>query len=135
MPAAWNDRAEIRQCEPYVQGQTTYSTYAPAPRPGNTRTSWLTGAAAWSYWSATQYILGLQPEVDGLRIDPCIPSGWPGFKATRQFRGVVVEIEVINPDGVCRGVQSITLNGEPLADNLVPAGRLAAHNRVDVVLG
>jgi N,N'-diacetylchitobiose phosphorylase len=52
MPAAWNDRAEIRQCEPYVQGQTTYSTYS--PRPGNTRTAWLTGAAAWSYWSATQ---------------------------------------------------------------------------------
>ena len=65
-----------------MQGQTTYSTYS--PRPGNTRTSWLTGAAAWSYWSATQSILGLRPEVDGLRIDPCIPSAWPGFKATRQ---------------------------------------------------
>lgn len=133
MPAAWNDRAEIRQCEPYVQGQTTYSTYS--PRPGNTRTAWLTGAAAWSYWSATQSILGLRPEVDGLRIDPCIPSTWPGFQARRQFRGVVVEIEVRNPHGVCRGVRSITLNGEPLADNLVPAGRLVAHNWVEVVLG
>ncbi|MEZ4641175.1 MAG: hypothetical protein R3E31_00265 [Chloroflexota bacterium] len=64
MPAAYNDRAEIRQMEPYVQGQTTYSTYS--PRPGNTRTSWLTGAAAWAYYSATQYILGLRPEVAGL---------------------------------------------------------------------
>ena len=52
MPAAYNDRAEIRQSEPYVQAQTTYSTYS--PRAGNTRTSWLTGAAAWSYFSATQ---------------------------------------------------------------------------------
>ncbi len=84
MPAAYNDRAEIRQIEPYVQGQTTYSTYS--PRPGNTRTSWLTGAAAWAYYSATQYILGLRPELDGLRIDPCIPSTWSGFKATRRFR-------------------------------------------------
>jgi cellobiose phosphorylase len=116
-----------------VQGQTTYSTYS--PRPGNTRTSWLTGAAAWSYWSATQYILGLRPEVDGLRIDPCIPSTWPGFKATRQFRGQVVEIDVRNPDGVCRGVRSMTLNGEPLPDNLLPASRLADHNQVEVVLG
>jgi cellobiose phosphorylase len=116
-----------------VQGQTTYSTYS--PRPGNTRTSWLTGAAAWSYWSATQYVLGLRPELDGLRIDPCIPSTWPGFQATRQFRGQVVEIEVRNPDGICRGVKSITLNGEPLPDNLLPAGRLAGHNRVEVVLG
>jgi cellobiose phosphorylase len=73
--------------------------------------------------------------VDGLRIDPCIPSSWPGFKATRQFRGAVVEIDVRNPDGVCRGVRSIALNGEPLPDNLLPAGRLAAHNRVEVVLG
>jgi N,N'-diacetylchitobiose phosphorylase len=133
MPAAWNDRAEIRQCEPYVQGQTTYSTYS--PRPGNTRTAWLTGAAAWSYWSATQSILGLRPEVDGLRIDPCIPSAWPGFKATRQFRGIIVEIEVRNPNRVCRGVKSLTLNGEALRDNLLPAGRLAAYNRAEVVLG
>jgi len=133
MPAAYNECAEIRQMEPYVQGQTTYSTYS--PRPGNTRTSWLTGAAAWAYYSATQYILGLRPEVDGLRIDPCIPHDWPGFSATRRFRDRTIEITVTNPHGVCRGVQSITLNGERLADNLVPAERLAEHNRVEVVLG
>lgn len=133
MPAAYNGRAEIRQMEPYVQGQTTYSTFS--PRPGNTRTSWLTGAAAWAYYSATQYILGIRPEVDGLRIDPCIPADWPGFTASRRFRGHTIDIVVTNPSGVCQGVQSITLNGEPLADNLVPAARLAGANRVEVVLG
>ena len=133
MPAAYNDRAELRQSEPYVQGQTTYSTFS--PRAGNTRTSWLTGAAAWAYFSATQYILGIRPEVDGLRIDPCIPSAWPGFKATRRFRGQTVEIEVKNPNGVCRGVKSLTLNGEPLPGNFVPADRLGKENLVEVVLG
>jgi len=133
MPAAYNDRAEIRQIEPYVQGQTTYSVYA--PRPGNTRTSWLTGAAAWAYFSATQYILGLRPELDGLRIDPCIPSTWNGFRATRRFRGRTIEITVENPQGVCRGVQSLTLNGETLSGNLVPVDRLEEQNRVEVVLG
>jgi N,N'-diacetylchitobiose phosphorylase len=133
MPAAYNDRAEIRQIEPYVQGQTTYSTYA--PRPGNARTSWLTGAAAWAYFSATQYILGLRPELDGLRIDPCIPSNWEGYRATRRFRGRTIEIEVTNPRGVCRGVESLTLNGELLPANLIPAGRLESHNWVEVVLG
>ncbi len=133
MPAAYNGRAEIRQMEPYVQGQTTYSIFS--PRPGNTRTSWLTGAAAWAYYSATQYILGIRPEVDGLRIDPCIPADWPGFTASRRFRGHSIDIVVTNPAGVCQGVQSITLNGEPLADNLVPAARLAGTNRVEVVLG
>ena len=133
MPAAYNDRAELRQSEPYVQGQTTYSTFS--PRAGNTRTSWLTGAAAWAYFSATQYILGIRPEVDGLRIDPCIPSAWPGFKATRRFRGRTVEIEVKNPNGICRGVKSLTLNGKPLPGNLVPADRLGEKNLVEVVLG
>ncbi|MBN2387783.1 MAG: hypothetical protein JXB85_12265 [Anaerolineales bacterium] len=133
MPAAYNERAEIRQMEPYVQGQTTYSIYS--PRPGNCRTAWLTGAAAWSYYSATQCILGLRPEVDGLRIDPCIPSRWPGFKAVRRFRGQTLRIEVRNPDGVCRGVTSLHLNGQLLDGNLVPAEQLEEQNSIEVVLG
>jgi len=133
MPAAYNDRAEIRQLEPYVQGQTTYSTFS--PRPGNTRTSWLTGAAAWAYYSATQYVLGIRPELGGLRLDPCIPSGWNGFKAQRRFRGKTVEIEVKNPNGVCRGVRSVTLNGEVLHNNLLPAEMLGEKNVVEVILG
>ena len=133
MPAAYNDRAEIRQCEPYVQGQTTYSTFS--PRAGNTRVSWLTGAAAWSYFSATQYILGLRPELAGLRIDPCIPSDWPGFIARRRFRGMMVDITVKNPDGICRGVKSLTLNGDALPGNFIPADKLQKNNQVEVTLG
>ena len=133
MPAAYNDRAEIRQSEPYVQGQTTYSTFS--PRAGNTRTSWLTGAAPWAYYSATQYLLGIRPELGGLRIDPCIPSTWDGFKATRQFRGKTVNIDVKNPNGVCQGVKSISLNGESLSDGFVPVDRLSDINNVEVVLG
>jgi cellobiose phosphorylase len=133
MPAAYNERAEIRQLEPYVQGQTTYSTFS--PRPGNTRVSWLTGAAAWAYYSGTQYVLGIRPEVDGLRIDPCIPSDWDGFKATRRFRGKSVEILVSNPGHVCQGVKSMTLNSERIEGNLISAELLSETNRVEVVLG
>jgi len=133
MPAAYNDRAEIRQIEPYVQGQTTYSPFS--PRAGTARTAWLTGAAAWAYVSAGQYILGLRPEMDGLRIDPCIPKSWNGFTATRRFRRATLEIVVRNPNGICRGVESISLNGDRLKDNLVPADSLRATNRIDVVLG
>lgn len=133
MPAAYNEHAEIRQLEPYVQGQTTYSTFS--PRAGNCRTSWLTGAAAWGYYSATQYILGIRPELAGLRIEPCIPSKWDGFTATRRFRGKIVQIEVENPQHVCGGVASVTLNGEPLEDNLIPADMLGDENQVAVVLG
>lgn len=133
MPAAYNDRAEIRQSEPYVQGQTTYSTFS--PRAGNTRTSWLTGAAPWAYYSATQYLLGIRPELGGLRIDPCIPSHWQGFTATRQFRGKTINITVKNPDGVCKGVKSLTLNGQVLSDGFVPVDDLTDTNSVEVILG
>jgi N,N'-diacetylchitobiose phosphorylase len=133
MPAAYNTCAEIRQSEPYVQGQTTYSTYS--PRAGNTRTSWLTGAAAWSYFSATQYILGLKPELDGLRIDPCIPSAWSGFSAARKFRGSLMRITVHNPEGVCKGVVKMTVDGREIPGNLVPVDLPAGEHQVEVWLG
>ncbi len=133
MPAAYNDRAEVRGAEPYVQAQTTYSAYS--PRAGAARTSWLTGAAAWAYYSATQYILGIRPELGGLRIDPCIPSAWPGFTAERVFRGKRIRIEVRNPEGVCRGVRRITLNGEPIEGNLLPIERLKDRNEAVVEMG
>jgi cellobiose phosphorylase len=133
MPAAYNTRAEIRQCEPYVQAQTTYSTYS--PRAGNSRTAWLTGAAAWAYFSASQYILGLRAETDGLRIDPCIPSEWKGFSALRRFRGRMLRITVHNPDGVCKGVVKMAVNGKEIPGNLVPVDLAGDEQDVDVWLG
>lgn len=133
LPAAWNDRAEIRQMEPYVQGQTTYSIFS--PRPGNARTSWLSGAATWCYYSLTQYILGIRPDYDGLLIDPCVPSDWKGFKAERRFRGKKIHIEVKNPSGVQKGIRELTLNGEKLSGNLVPASKLKDENFVIAVMG
>ncbi len=113
MPAAYNDRAEVRQIEPYVQGQTTYSRFS--PRAGNCRTPWLTGAAAWAYFSATQAILGIRPELEGLRIDPRLPSAWPGFRATRRFRGCEYRIEVRRT-----GRRRMLVDGAEIDGSLVP---------------
>ena len=132
MPSAYNDHAEIRRSEPYVLGQTTYSE---SPRAGVCCTSWLTGAATWAYFSASQAILGIQPQVNGLRIDPCIPHDWPGFTAMRRFRGKEIDITVKNPAGVCKGVAALKLNGKVLPGNLLPVEQLADHNQVEVILG
>ncbi len=133
MPSAFNSHAEVRQSEPYVHAQTTYSIFS--PRAGNTRTSWLTGAAAWSYFSATHYVLGIQPEVNGLRIDPCIPAAWDGFEAKRVFRGKTWHIVVRNPEHVCRGVTRILVDGVAIKDNPVPADLPGSEHRVEVWLG
>jgi cellobiose phosphorylase len=133
LPAAWNARAEAREIEPYVYCQFTH---APTSlRAGASRVPWLSGSASWSYYAATQYILGIRPEYDGLRIDPCIPKFWTGFKVTRRYRGKTLRIEVSNPNGVEKGVKAITLNGTPSADNLIPPDTLGAENRVVVVMG
>jgi N,N'-diacetylchitobiose phosphorylase len=133
LPAAYNTKAEVRQIEPYVYCQFTHSKYS--PRAGASRIPWLSGSATWSFFAATQYILGLRPEYDGFTIDPCIPSGWKGFKATRTFRGKRLNVEVTNPAGVQSGVKKLILNGEPLAGGFIPAEKLLADNQVSVELG
>lgn len=132
MPAAYNTRAEVRDTEPYVHTQTTYATCN--PHAGKSRVSWLTGTTSWSYHSAVQYILGIRPELDGLRIDPCIPSSWPEFEVSREFRGVRLNIRIKNPNGVCRGVKKLKLANKTIEGNLLPLSELAGAGTVDVVL-
>lgn len=133
MPAAYNDRAELRQIEPYVHCQMTYSRYN--VNEGAARTPWLTGTASWSYYAATHWILGVRPEVEGLRIAPCIPKHWPGFKMTRTFRGKKVRIEVQNPSGVNRGLKSLTIDGQPVTGEVIPAEKIRHNSRIIAVLG
>ena len=96
---------------------------------------WLSGTASWAHYTAAQHILGVRPEVEGLRIDPCIPRNWPGFTVHRKFRGRSVEIEVRNPDGVSRGVRRLTVDGIALPGNLVPLEKLAEGSKIVAVLG
>ena len=133
LPAAMNDKAEIRGIEPYVYSQYTHSIYS--GRYGASRVPWLTGAASWAYYAATQYILGIQPDYDGLRIDPCIPSTWKEFTASRRFRNRTVSLKVINRAGVQRGVKRILLNGEAIDGNLIPVSRLKRQNDLVVEMG
>lgn len=133
LPAAYNDRAEVRQSEPYVIGQTTYSTYS--KRPGNTRVSWLSGAATWNYYSITQYMLGIRPQYDGLLVDPCIKHDWDSFSVERRWRNMNISIEVKNPSHVCHGIESLEADGKKLDSALVPADLLHDGSRIVAVMG
>ncbi|HVU23410.1 MAG TPA: glycosyl hydrolase family 65 protein [Opitutus sp.] len=133
MPAAYNTRAELREIEPYVHCQTTYATCN--RNAGKSRVPWLSGTASWSHHAALQWILGVRPEIDGLRIDPCIPKAWPGFTVERVFRGRKLKIEVKNPHGVSRGVASLRVGRRQLAGNLAPLEHLADGTRIVAILG
>jgi cellobiose phosphorylase len=132
-PATKEDRIETYRNEPYVYSQMIAGRDAAVP--GEARNSWLTGTAAWSFVVAAQGILGVKPDYDGLRIDPCVPQGWESFRVTRRFRGVVYEITVLNPDRVCGGVQAMRVDGRSVPGNLIPLSSGAGPVQVEVVLG
>ena len=52
---------------------------------GEAKNSWLTGTAAWTFLNVSQAILGIQPDYDGLVVDPCIPSELSGYTITSPF--------------------------------------------------
>ncbi len=133
MPAAYNTKAEIRQIEPYVNCQFTHSKHS--PRFGASRLPWLTGAAAWSYYAATQYILGVQPDYNGLKIDPCIPSSWKEYQVTRKFRNKNLTITVKNDNGVQKGVRKILLNGNEIKGQFIQIDDMKENNDIIVLMG
>ncbi len=133
MPAAYNTKAEIRQIEPYVYCQYTHSKYS--PRYGASRLPWLSGSATWAYYTAIQYILGIQTDYEGLRIDPCIPSVWKEFSVSRDFRKKKLNIKVQNDSGVQKGVKKIIVNGKEIKGNFIPFNGMKEENTVLVQMG
>ena len=133
MPSAYNTRAEVREIEPYVHCQTTYATCN--RNAGKSATPWLSGTASWSHHTAIQWILGVRPEIDGLRIDPCIPNTWPGFSMTRVFRGLTLKITVKNPRGVNKGVKTLRIDGKVITGDCAPLHLLKDGSRIVAELG
>ena len=132
-PAYIEDISEIHRTEPYVYSQMIAGKDAPGF--GEGKNSWLTGTAAWTFLSVSQAILGVQPTLDGLRIDPCVPSALKGFTVSRRYRGALYEITVENPDSVQKGVRSVTMNGTAITGNVLPVQPAGARVAVTVRMG
>ena len=134
-PAFCEDISELHKTEPYVYAQMVAGKDAPAGKMGEAKNSWLTGTAAWNFVAISQYILGVKPDYEGLRIDPSIPSGWDGFKISRLYRGARYNITVKNPDGVCKGVKSIVCDGVRISGNVLPVFEKGTEHSAEVVMG
>lgn len=132
-PYYQNDNIEVREAEPYSYCQfimgKDHSAY------GRARHPFMTGTGGWAYFSATHYMLGLKPEFDGLRLDPCVPSEWTDFKVQREFRGATYQIHFTNPNGVMKGIKEITVNGSHIEGNILPVMPVGTVNHVEAMLG
>ena len=132
-PSYLEDISELHKTEPYVYSQMIAGK--DAFKPGEAKNSWLTGTASWNFYTITQFILGIKPDYDGLRIDPCIPNDWKGFNVTRKFRGATYQIEIQNPDGKSKGVKFLEVDGTMQTSNLLPLFEDGKLHKVKVVLG
>ena len=132
-PAFNEEISDLHKTEPYVYGQMIAGK--DASRFGEGKNSWLTGTAAWNMVAISQYILGVQADFDGLKIDPSIPHEWDGMTATRQYRGATYNITVKNPDHVCKGIKSVTVDGKAVEGNVLPVAENGATVNVEVVMG
>ena len=132
-PAYIEDISEIHRTEPYVYSQMIAGKDAPTF--GEAKNSWLTGTAAWTFLSISQAILGIQPTLDGLMIDPCIPSDMKEFTVDRTYRGAKYHISVENPNGVEKGIARLIVNGSAVDGNVIPVQPKDSVVDVRVIMG
>ncbi len=132
-PSYLEEISDLHKTEPYVYAQMIAGK--DAYKPGEAKNSWLTGCAAWTFTSISQYILGIRADYDGLVVDPCIPASWEGFTITRKFRGATYEIKVSNPNKAQKGVKKMEVDGKEIAGNMIPILPAGKTYKVEVILG
>ena len=132
-PAYLEPISEIHRTEPYCYSQMVAGKDAATF--GEAKNSWLTGTAAWTFVNISQYILGIQPDFDGLRIDPCIPKDFGDYQITRRFRGATYHIEVKNPEHKEKGVASLLVDGVRIEGNKIPFTEGKTEYHVVATLG
>jgi len=133
MPNAQKDM-DLYKTEPYVIAEYLVGPEHPYLY-GEGAFTWITGSSGWSFMAATEWILGVRRDYDGLLIDPAIPKKWKKCFVRRPFRGDVYNVEILNPKGKESGVKQVFVDGEEIEGNLiVPVGDGKEH-KVKVIIG
>lgn len=123
---------ESYKAEPYAWASNIIGTEN--PKHGWANVMHMTGTAAWMEIAADEYLLGVKPKLNGIEINPCIPSDWKEFNIKRTFRGCQMNIEVVNPQQVCKGIKEIFLDGMRIEGNLIIVDYLKNKKSVDILV-
>jgi cellobiose phosphorylase len=126
------EKATRYKVEPYSMAADIYSM---PPHTGMGGWTGYTGSAAWMYRLGVEILLGITREGNILKINPCIPKNWPGYKITYQFGATRYLISIENPKGVSHGVQKVSMDGKDLADHQIQLSKDGKQHRVQVLLG
>jgi cellobiose phosphorylase len=120
--------------EPYVWAEYVIGPGS-ADRFGEGAFTWNTGTTPWMFVAATEWILGIRRELEGLLIDPSLPKEWKKAFIRRPFRGAIYEVTIHNPDGVSHGVREIRVDGKRQDSPLIRPHQDGKVHRVEVTLG
>ena len=131
-PALQNDKAEIRHLEPYCYGQFTEGKAS--PHFGRSHVHWLTGTASTVMVGCVEGILGMRPDMGGLRIAPSIPKEWDGFSVEKDFRGKHLSIQVKNPNHAESGVKKMLVDGKEVEGNYIPESMMGDYTAVELFI-
>ena len=82
-------------------------------------------------YAASQAILGIKPDYDGLMIDPHLPKEMKHALETRVFRGVKYNITITNN---ASGKYSMTVNEKQVEGKVVPFDRTQSEVNVKITL-
>ena len=107
--AADASSVERYKVEPYV---ISADVYAVPPHVGRGGWTWYTGSAGWMYRLGVEGMLGLHRAGDEVWLDPRIAREWPEFRLTLRHGAARYRFTVKNPQGVSRGVHTVTLDGD-----------------------
>lgn len=118
--------------EPYAMFN---SYFAPETgyREGTPGQSWRTASSSWMLKSVVEYVFGLHAEIEGLRLDPCLPLSWKESRIRKVFRGCTYEITYLG-DGAGSDVLGVTVNGKAVSGTVI-APKAGETLRVEVKLG
>jgi cellobiose phosphorylase len=102
--------------EPYV---VAADVYAVSPHAGRGGWTWYTGSAGWLYRLIVESLLGVRLEEDKLRLSPCLPSDWKGFKVHYRYRETVYHIAILCTPAA-DGQVGVTVDGIEQTDKSIP---------------
>ena len=112
-PAYLEEISDVHRTEPYVYSQMVAGI--DAQNFGEGKNSWLTGCAAWTFVNASQFILGITPTLEGMRVKPCLPKEIGSFSAIRKIGTTTLHIS-----GKRGEEYSLKKNGEVVEGEIIP---------------
>lgn len=133
IPCNPDHNPDVIWVEPYAT--TNFYMGPEAPIHGRALYSWHSGSTSWLYLLAHQHIVGFRPEHKGIVIDPCVDPKWKKFSGSWKARGSTFNMKVSNPQGLERGVKSVTINGQAVKGQLIAWPEKAGTYAIDVVMG